>query len=160
MLKLLEIIKKYQKKKKTESLFISAFENEIRAYVAIYEKAIELSEEKVWPIFQSIGNELTPHDMNELLEAMLPMPLIHAEWLKAFIDFAKACNEVSALKGFMDYLKETNIMLYDFVYTTKNTYVLEEDKVIIDGRYYRFFKTYERDILGEIKGKKPTLVCS
>lgn len=149
MLKLLEIIKKYQKKKKTESLLISALEKEIRTYLDIYERTASLSEDKIMPILQSVGNEPTPHDMNKILEAMSPMPIIHAEWIKAFIGFAKACSEVSALKGLMDYLKESNILLYDFVHTMKNTYVGEENRVIIDGRYYRFFKTYENDIFGK-----------
>lgn len=154
MLKLLEITKKYQKKKKTESRFISAFENEIRTYLDVYEKAIELSEEKIMPILQSVENELTPHDMNELLEAMSPMPLIGAEWIKSFIGFAKACFEVSAIRGFMEDLKESNIVLYDFVDTMKDTYVRDENRMIIDGRYYRFFKTYEHDIFGGVKANE------
>jgi len=82
MLKLLEIIKKYQKKKKTESLLISALEKEIRTYLDIYERTASLSEDKIMPILQSVGNEPTPHDMNKILEAMSPMPIIHAEWSK------------------------------------------------------------------------------
>lgn len=148
-LKLLEIIKKYQKKKRTERLLLSGLENEIRTYTGIYEKAISLSEEKIMPILQSVEHELTPHDMNELLEAMLPLPTIHAEWIKAFISLAKACTEMSVLKGLMDYLKETDVSLYDFVYVMKNSYVRKENKVIIDGSYYRFFKTYEKEIFGK-----------
>ena len=150
MIKLLEIVKKYQKKKKTESLFLNAFENEIETYLDTYGQAFDLSEKQIIPILESIGDELTPHEMNELLEKMAPIPLIHAEMINAFISFARACSEVSALRGFMENLKETNIVLYDFVDMMKNTYV-GKNKVVIDGRYYRFFQTYKKDIFGEVE---------
>ena len=153
-LKLLEIIKKYQKKKRTESLLISAFEREIGTYIDIYEKVIAVSEEKIMPILDSIGDELSPHDMNRLLDVMSSVPLLHAEWIEAFIDFARACSEVSALEGLMEYLKEADIVFYDFVNTMKNTYVREKNKVVIDGRYYRFFKTYENDIFGKFESDR------
>jgi len=150
-IKLVEIIRKYQKKKRTESRFVSAFENEIRTYLDVYHRISDLGEKEILPVFDSIGKEFTPHQMNELLERMLPLPLMHAEMIKAFVGFAKACSEVSAIKGFMEYLKDSNIILYDFVDGMKNIYVAEENKVVINGRYYRFFKTYERDIYGKVR---------
>jgi len=158
LLKLFEIVEKYQRKKKTESRLVSAFENEIRTYLDIYEKAMTLSEKKIIPILQSVGNELTPRNMNEFLEAMLPMPLIQAEWIEAFISIAKACDEVSVLKGLMDYLKESDIVLYDFVHVMKDMYVRKEERVIIDGRYYRFFKTYENDIFGRVEAEEINMI--
>jgi len=154
MMKLLETIKKYrasvEKKKRTESRFIKAFENEIKAYVDVFQKLYKLSEEEIVPIIGSIGDEFTPHQMNELLQAMSEMPLIQADFIKAFIAFAKACSEVTAIKGLMENLKEANIVLYDFVWAMKNTYV-EEDRVKISRKYYRFFKTYEDDIFKEVE---------
>lgn len=150
MIKLHEVIKKYLKKGRTERHFIKTFENEIKTYIDIYKEIYKLSEKQVLPIFESIGDRLTVHEMNELLEAMSEMPLIYAKMIKAFTSFAKACSEVSALKGFMEDLKDTDIVLYDFVITMKNTYV-EENKVKINGKYYRFFKTYQDEIFRELK---------
>ncbi|MGB9914721.1 MAG: hypothetical protein ACPLIG_04725 [Candidatus Bathyarchaeales archaeon] len=151
MIKLVETIKKYKTKKETEARFLSALEAEIDAYTNICDKIIDLSNNSVMPILKNIGNEFTPHDMNALLEAMTPIPLICAEWITSFFNLAKACDEVSALEGFMDYLRKSNIMLFDFVVTMKYTYVSSEKRIRIDGRYYRFFKTYEKDIFEKLR---------
>ena len=74
MVRLLDIVKRYQKKKKTEARFLSAFEVEITAYLDIYRKAIQLSEQEVIPILLETGREITVHDMNKLLKALQPMP--------------------------------------------------------------------------------------
>lgn len=73
---------------------------------------------------------------------------MHAR-IHAFVGFAKACSE--APSGFLTDLDESDRMLYDLVITMGNMYVPKEENVRIDGRYYRFFKTYEKDILAEIK---------
>lgn len=117
----------------------------------IYDRVITLSEEKIIPILESVGDELTPHDMNELLDAMSPIPLFHAEWIKAFVHFAKACSEVSALKGFMEYLKETDIVFYDFVELMKNMYVHEENRVIVDGSFIDSSKPMNKKYLEKLK---------
>jgi hypothetical protein len=90
--------------------------------------------------------------MNELLEAMSDLPLIQADLIKAFIAVAGACNDVTVLKGLMDDLKETNRVLYDFVWTMKAIYV-EENRVKIGSEYIRFFKTYEDYIFKEVEPK-------
>jgi hypothetical protein len=151
ILKLSDPIKKYRQKKQTESRFMSAFENEITKFSEIYGRALELSEEEVRPILERERREITAHDVNELLEVMMPIPLIYADWIETFVSFAKACSEVSTFKGFMDYLRESNIMLYDFVIMMKGTYIQNKNRVVIDGKYYRFFKTYENDIFGKAR---------
>lgn len=151
MIKLYEAAKKYQKKRETERRFIKAFENEIKNYLENIEQISELCEKQILPKLEPIGDTLTVHKMNEILESMSKMPLMQAKLIEAFIRFAKACSEVSSvLKGFMEDLKETNVVLYDFVFAMKNTYV-EENKVKINGRYYRFFKTYEDEIFKGVK---------
>jgi hypothetical protein len=72
---------------------------------------VNLSNNEVKPILDSIGKEFTPHDMNALLVAMMPIPLICAEWITSFVNLARACAEASAMEGFMDYLRKSNIML-------------------------------------------------
>lgn len=144
--KLYDFVRKYQKKKRTEDKLAHAFENEIKKYMDTFERMSELSERNLMPIVESFDNTFTPHDMNKLLEAMLPLPLMVAELIYAFIDFAKACSEVTIQKGLMDDLKETDLTLYDFVFIMKNTYV-EKNKVKINGAFYRFFKTHEDELM-------------
>ena len=150
MEKLLSIIKKYRKKKQIEDRFVSAFENEIEMYLKAYKEMRDLSNNQIVPILDSISNEMTPYDMNRLVEEFLRVPLIVSELVKAFISFAKASNEVVALKGFMEDLHNNDIVLFDFVHAMKNTYV-PEDKAVIDGKYYRFFQTYKAEIFGNVK---------
>lgn len=149
-LKLLDLVKKYQKKKRTETRFIHAFEDEIERYIDIVKKIFEISEKSVYPLLDRIENELTVHQMNEILASLSDMPLIYAELVKAFINFTKACREVSFIKGFMDDLRETDVLLYDFVLIMKEAY-LGDDKVKIQGSYYRFFQTYKDEIFKEVK---------
>lgn len=150
MIKLREIVRDYQRKKSTEAHFFKAFENEITEYISIYDQMMKLSEKQVLPILESIDKELTVPKMRKLFEELSAFPLLQAQLIEAFVSFAKTCTEVSALKGFMDDLKTYHILMYDFVWTMKNTYV-RENTVKINGRYYRFFKTYEDEIFGKIR---------
>jgi len=148
--RLYDYVRKYQKKKRIEDKLAHAFENEIKKYIDNFKRISELSERNLMPIAESIGDTFMPHDMNRLLEAMLPLPLMVAELIYAFIDFAKACSEITFQKGLMDDLKETDPTLYDFVFIMKNTYV-EKNKVKINGAYYRFFKTHEDELMKDIE---------
>jgi hypothetical protein len=152
MEKLLSIIKKFRKKQQIEDRFVNAFENEIETYLRIYKEMRDLSKDRVVPILDSVGDEMTPHDMNRLVEEFLKVPLLFSELVRAFISFAKACNEVVVLKGFMEDLHDNDLVLFDFVYTMKNTYV-PENKAVIDARYYRYFQTYKADIFGNVRIK-------
>ena len=102
------------------------------------------------PIIIEGEKEISPHNLNLLLEAMTPLPLIVAKWIDAFVSIAKACNEVSSFEGLMEHLKEDDTLLYDFVNMMKKMYNYEENKVTIDGTYFRFFKTYENKIFRDI----------
>lgn len=153
VIKLCEVVAKYrarlEKKKRAERDLAKSFSNEIGMYVDVFERLSDVAEE-IAPIFESIGDEFAPHDMNQLLEAMSDMPLIQADLVNAFIAVARACNDVIVFKGLMDDLKETDRVLYDFVWTMKAIYV-GEDRVKIGSEYFRFFKTYEDYIFKEVK---------
>jgi hypothetical protein len=148
--KLYDFVRKYQKKKRTEDKLAHAFENEIEKYMDNFERICKLSEKKLMPTIESFGNSLTPHDMNNLLEAMLPLPLMVAELIYAFVDLARACSEVTVQRGLMDDLKETDPTLYDFVFVLKHTYV-QGNKMKFDGAFYRFFKTNEDELMKDLE---------
>jgi hypothetical protein len=150
IVQLLPFVENYQKKKQAETKFFSAFESEIKNYVSIYKTMIDYGDSKIIPIIESFKEEIAPHEMQALREASLPLPIMFADLMKAFISFAKACDEASSLKGFMDDLYENKRLLYDFIQTMKNIYV-PNDKVHIDGRYYRFLQTYKKEIFGSWK---------
>jgi hypothetical protein len=143
--KLLPFVEKYKKKRKSETRFINAFEVEIYAYVDIFDQIRKFSKERLRPILESFGEEIAPHEMDNLMRESVKTPLMFSDLLKAFINFAKACSEVTALKGFMEDLHDAHKFLFDFVYTMKNSYVAE-NRLRIDGRYYRYFQTYKDEI--------------
>ena len=143
--KLLPFVENYKKKRKSETRFINAFEVEIQAYVDVFDQIRKFSKERLTPILESFGEEIMPHEMDNLMREAVKAPLLFADLLKAFINFAKACSEVTALKGFMEDLHDTHKFLFDFVYTMKNLYVAE-NCLMIDGRYYRYFQTYKDEI--------------
>lgn len=153
-IKLAESIRKYQRKKDTELLIASSFEAEAQAFIAAYEELVNLSENEVVPVIIEAEEEITPHSLNQLLEKMIPVPLKTAEWIDAFVSIAKACNEASVFKGLMEHLKEDDILLYDFVNLMKSMYDDNAKKVTIGGTYFRFFRTYESKIFGDINIRK------
>jgi hypothetical protein len=143
--KLLPFVEKYKKKQKSETRFINAFEVEIQAYVDAFDEIKKYSKEKITPILDSFGEEIMPHEMDNLMREAVKSPLLFSNLLKAFINFAKACSEVIALKGFMEDLHDTHKFLFDFIYTMKNSYIAE-NHLLIDGRYFRYFQTYKDEI--------------
>lgn len=141
---LLSAVAKYRKKKRTEERLASSFENEIRNFVTLFNRISEYGE-NARHILESAPEEFSVTQMRELLKETADVPLILAEFIKAFIAFAKACSEIVILKGLMDDLKETNLVVYDFILLMKNAYA-PDNKVRINGSYFRFFKTYECEI--------------
>lgn len=138
-------VEKYKKKQKSETRFVNAFEVEIQAYMDAFDEIKKYSKERITPILDSFGEEITPHEMDNLMREAVKSPLLFSDLLKAFINFAKACSEVIALKGFMEDLHDTHKFLFDFIYTMKNSYV-EENRLFIDRRYFRYFQTYRDEI--------------
>lgn len=158
-IKLAEYFKKKQRKIQTEERIVNSFESEAKTFVNAFEELSELSENTIIPIILEAEKEISPHSLNLLLEAMIPVPLINSQWIESFVGTARACSEVSFNKGLMDNLKEDNVLLYDFVNMMENTYDPKTEKMTIDGIYFRFFKTYEKDIFGEIKTNELISAC-
>jgi hypothetical protein len=69
----------------------------------------------------------------------------------SFVGLARACKEISSKKAFMDSLRDSSRFMYDFVNTLSDAYI-EKNTVKIDGRFFRFFSMYKREIL-----KKPKI---
>lgn len=140
-----EEVKRYLAKKKVKDQVVHAVGDEARAYIEIFEKLSELGRKQMLPLIQSIKVMPTTQQMNRFMDVASEVPLLYAQLLNAFIKLAKACNEVSKNKGFMESLKDSDRFLFDFVSRMADTYV-GDNKVEINGSYYRFFKIYQYEI--------------
>ena len=69
---------------------------------------------------------------------------------RAFINTAKACEEISYNPAFMDDLMNYDKSVFDFIQIMKETYSHENNKAIVDGKYYRFFQLYGKTLLKDL----------
>ena len=148
--RLKEKIDRYLQKKKTKERIIRALADEIQEYLDILERSLKISKTEVVSKVKSIDGIPTTPQINIILNGFSEVMLKYSELIRAFIKLSKACCEVIENQAFMENLKETDSLLYDFVNLMSNIYV-KEGKVKINGRYYRFFKLYEDELFDKVK---------
>jgi hypothetical protein len=115
----------------------------------IFNDVMKLSADAL-PMIEKIDGQLTPGQLLKIIACLSQTPRILARFLVSFVELAKACKEISSKEAFMDSLRESSRFMYDFVNTMSDTYI-EKDTVKIDGRYFRFFSMYKREILKRLK---------
>jgi hypothetical protein len=145
LIALSEKIHKYQEKRETREQFASALQSEIKDYEVLINELMELGKKSV-SIVEQIEEQPTPRQVFEVLDCLSQSPRLVARFLMLFIKLARACKEISSQRAFMDSLKESSHFLHDFVERMGEAYI-EKDTVIIDGRFFRFFSTYRKEIL-------------
>ena len=142
----------YRKKKATKENLMNAFETEVNFYMDTCDEALKVTQEII-PLFEKIGKEITYHDTKEICKAYIPVPRIIADLVCAFVNFAKACTEISNFQGFMTDLWEYDKISFDFIKMMKKAYFPKENKAVIDGEYYRFFQLYKNKLLKDVEIK-------
>jgi len=147
--KLLSFVTRYKKKKETQDKLVNALEYESGFYLDSFEEASVVSQE-ILPLFEDIKKEITLHDTHEVFNALIPLPLAKSDLIKAFVNTAKACEEISYNPAFMDDLMKYDRIVFDFIEIMKESYSRENNKAIIDGKYYRFFQIYGKAIMKDI----------
>lgn len=147
--KLLSFVTRYKKKKETQSRLVNALEHEGSFYMDSLKEAMNISRE-ILPLFDDIKEEITLHDAHEVFNALIPLPLAMSNLIKAFVNTAKACEEISFNPAFMDDLKKYDEIVFDFIEIMKKTYSREDGRVIVDGKYYRFFQINGQAIMKDL----------
>lgn len=150
--RLLDSTENYRKKKATKENLMNAFEHEVNFYMDTCDEALKVTQE-ILPLFEKIGKDITYYNTNEICKAYIPLPRIIADLVCAFVNFAKACNEISNFQGFMDDLWEYDKTSFDFIKMMKRAYFPKENKVVIDGEFYRFFQLYKNKLLKDVEIK-------
>jgi len=151
---LAERIHNFQQKRKrarqAKDQLVGALDTEIKSYQAFHERFVQVCEEKLVPSLQQIGEDPTPHQILKVLDSFSILPKIHIESIKCFIDLARACNEISTEEAFMHSLLESSNFLHDFLRIMSDAYI-GKNTVRIDGKFFRFFNTYKKDMLKDTK---------
>ena len=145
LIALSEKIHEYQEKKETKEQLATALQKEIKDYEILFEDLMELGK-KFSSIIEQVKEQPTPHQAMEILDSLSQTPKVVARFIMLFIELAKACKEISSQRAFMDSLKESSHFLYDFVERMAEAYI-EKNTVRIDGRFFRFFSTYRKEML-------------
>lgn len=153
--KLYDSIQKYNRKTRTKNYLVDSLQEECQDYIDSYTEVVSISEELI-PYIKNITGQITLHHINRVLEITASLPLRTALWIDSFVNIARACDDVSELSVLMEHLKEDHPLLRDFVAIMKYVYDPECNKVTIDRKYFRFFKTYESAIFGKVTAKELT----
>jgi hypothetical protein len=154
LISLSEKIHNYQEKRETKEQFASALQSEVKDYEVLINDLMELSKKSL-SIVEQVEKQPTPHQVLEILDCISESPRILARFMILFIKLARACKEISSERAFMDSLMKTSHFMHDFVERMAESYI-EKDTVVIDGRFFRFFSTYRKEILKKsvFKGAK------
>lgn len=149
-----ERIHNFQQKRKriheAKDQLVDALDAELKNYQMLHDHFGQVSKEKLIPALHQVGDDPGPTQMLRVLDSFSDVPKLYTESIKCFIDLAKACNEVSGREAFMGSLREGSNFSYDFVRTMSDAYVAK-NTVRIDGRFFRFFRLYKKDILKAYK---------
>lgn len=145
--RLIDEIRKYQRKRKIKDQFISALRPEIKAYVKSYENFADSGEEQLLPLLRA--EPLIPK-INKIVRCIADMQLKYVTVLESFVKLAQSCKLLSLNKGFMKYLMEADYSIHDFVDMMARTVV--DDSVSVGSDFLLFFRMHGDQATEKVKG--------
>jgi hypothetical protein len=103
---LLKPIRRYQQERKSlhevQDRFANALENEIKNYQELFENFKQSTEEKFMPALLQLDEDPAPFQILKTIDTFSETQKFFGEAAKCFIGLARACNEISTKKAFMD----------------------------------------------------------
>jgi len=148
--RLITRINEYMRRRKSVDYVFNVLKDDFEKYLNLFEETSKLVKEEVLPNIQSIGVRVTAKQLNSIITTLVKISDLYSEAIQTFISLAKNCNYISRNEGFMDYLKKSDILIYDFINQMRDIYV-EPNRVRIGGSFYVFIKLYEREFGREIQ---------
>lgn len=145
--RLIDEIRKYQRKRKIKDKFITALRPEIKAYVKSYENFVGSGEEQLLPLLKA--EPLIPK-INKIVRCIADMQLKYVTILESFVKLAQSCKLLSLNKGFMKHLMEADYSIHDFVEMMARTVV--DDSVSVGSDFLLFFRMHGDQATGKVKG--------
>jgi hypothetical protein len=137
-------INEYMRRRKAVDYVFNVLKDDFEKYLNLSEKMSKLVKEEALPKLQSIKIRVTTEQLNSIITTLADMTDVYSEIIRTFISLAKNCSYISKNEGFMDYLKKSDILIYDFINQMRDIYV-EPNHVRISGSFYVFIKLYERE---------------
>ena len=142
VMKFADIVKNYEKKKRTQERVVRALRNEAENYLNLIDQGISKSNEIMLTI-NSITKNPSEENLNQLINQYSKLYSIYSEIIEAFVKLAKACSEIAFYEPFMKDLEENNREICSFIEWMSYAYEPEKDQVKINGKFYRYIKLYE-----------------
>jgi len=153
IMKLPDIVKNYEKKKKTQERVVRALRNETENYLDLIDQAISKSKEQMSVIDLITKDPSTPY-INRLISGYSELTLIYSKIVEAFVKLAKACSEIAFHIPFMKDLEESDRDMYAFIEWMSHAYDPKKDQVLMNGKFYRYIKLYEDRFFEGVKEKE------
>lgn len=151
---LLEPLRKYIESRKIRGQLLNSLYDEINDFQQNFQGISTLTNDAIIPIIEKSKNSpIGIDEVNQIVDCMNLLYPMFSELWESFIRLVRGMHEVSSLSAFMENLKETNSMLFDFTVSMGNMLV-DSDKVMIDYNFLRFFKVYEKQFSKGVSAKK------
>jgi len=142
-------VKKYQRAKQVRESLFNVLGDKIRTYLVVFEELAIIANKKFLSTLELIKDAPTSFQINTLVDCISDMQLKYAKIIQVFINLAEDCRQVSLNQAFMERLKESNALLYDFVNIMART-VTGKGHIVIDDEFLGFFKLYKGEIYKKI----------
>jgi hypothetical protein len=142
--RLITRIDEYMRRRKAVDYVFNVLKDDFEKYLNLSEEMSKLVKEEALPKLQSIKVRVTTEQFNSIVMTFVKMIDVYSELIRTFIGLAKNCSYISKNEGFMDDLKKSDILIYDFINQMRDIYV-EPNHVRISGSFYVFIKLYERE---------------
>lgn len=152
LLELKKVVQKYVKDNKIKKELSDSLEKEADEFNGVLYD-IRLAGQVGIKIILEVDKQPTPNQVSDFIDVVLQMPSHVARLLASYVHIAKACNEISHMKGFMESLLTTNSFIHDFVETMSRAYI-GNNTIKIDGSFFRFYNLYKSQIHKDTKQPK------
>jgi len=147
--KLYDYLETNKKKKETKEKIYLGLQSEIITYNKRINELDSIIYNKLIPSLDGLTDDYSKTQINSILLINSKLIRLYGSLFDAQINFTIGCKNISSLSGLMSDLNDTDKLLYDFIMLSKEI-VLPNDKVAFDQRLYKFFSSYQNDILKDL----------
>jgi hypothetical protein len=143
--KLKNYAESWSKEKKVKIQVVDFLEDDAVSYWRIFEKTSALAPSQLIPLLNEIKETPSKSQIDSVVSMATQVQTNVSGLIQCFIALAKDCSQISINEAFMNDLRVSDGMLYDFVRRMEAAY--SNGNVKIGDEYFGFFKLYRNELL-------------
>lgn len=142
--KLKNTIDRYMKKRKFRDMALNVLRDDDEKYMSLCNEMYKAVDD-LFSNAQFVKVNVSAQQCGSIIVKLTRMVDLSSDLIQTFISLVKNCSYISKNEGFMGYLKESDVAIYDFIGRMNDIYI-ESDGIRIDGGFFTYFKLYEGKI--------------